>query len=107
MRLFDTRELRNSNIIYETEGKVGLTHVKWNLVDPYKMAVVAEDDPKVYLFDKRRPNTIYDSLFHRSKVNAIAWSPNEANLICSVGEDGRALIWDLNESSENPQPQQP
>ena len=97
VRLFDTRELRNSNIIYEHDQKIGLTHVKWNLVDPHMMAVVAENDQNVHIFDKRRPNAIYDSLYHRSKVNAIAWSPNEASLICSVGDGGNALIWDLNE----------
>ena len=30
VRLFDTRELRNSNIVYETDPKVGLTHIRWN-----------------------------------------------------------------------------
>ena len=100
VRLFDTRELRNSNIVYEMDNKVGLTHVKWNLQDRNLMAVVAQDDMNVLLFDKRKPNTIVDTLCHRSKVNAIAWSPAAANMICSVGEGGNALIWDLNESGQ-------
>ena len=50
------------------------------------------------LFDKRKPSQIVEQLNHESKITAIAWSPSEANLICSVGEGGRALIWDLNDS---------
>ena len=105
VRLFDTRELRNSNIIYETTNpKVGLTHVKWNLQDKNMMAVVAENDTKVLLFDKRKPNHIVETLNHESKVNAIAWSPAQANMICSVVEGGNALIWDLydNNNGESP-----
>lgn len=41
VRIFDTRELRNSNIVYEVENKVALTHVKWNNVDGNVMAVLA------------------------------------------------------------------
>ena len=105
VRLFDTRELRNSNIIYETSNpKVGLTHVKWNLREKNMMAVVAENDTKVLLFDKRKPNHIVETLNHDTKVNAIAWSPKESNMICSVVEGGNALIWDLydNNIGESP-----
>ena len=66
VRLFDTRELRNSNIVFEMDQKIGLTHVKWNLVDRNIMAVVAQDDSNVLLFDKRKPNTILDTLDHGS-----------------------------------------
>ena len=86
VRLFDTRELLNSNIVYETEPRIGLTHVKWNQKDPNLMAVVAEDSRYVYLFDKRKPNKILEQLDHECKVTAIAWSPSDPNMICSVGE---------------------
>ena len=98
VRLFDTRELRNSNIVYEMENRQALTHVRWNLQDKNLMAVVAEDDKNVLLFDKRKPNQIYETLRHDSKVTAIAWSPSEPNMICSVNEGGAALIWDLHDS---------
>lgn len=32
-------------------------------------------------------------------MSAIAWNPSNANVICSVGKGGNALIWDLSESS--------
>ena len=101
VRLFDTRELRNSNIVYESEPRVGLTHVRWNHKNPPLMAVVAQDDNKVLLFDKRKPYTVYETLYHGDNpehpVTAIAWSPDNENMICSVGEAGNALIWDLSE----------
>lgn len=98
VRLFDTRELRNSNIVYEMDSKVSLEHVKWNHIDQNIMAVLAQDDTNVLLFDKRRPNAIVDTLCHDSKVNSIAWSPTDRNMLCSVEEGGKALIWDLSEA---------
>ena len=61
------------------------------------MAVVAENDSNVLLFDKRKPNCVIESLNHENKVTAIAWAPHDKNLICSVNEGGSALIWDLRE----------
>ena len=101
MRLFDTRELRNSNIVYESDPRVGLTHVRWNAKNQHLMAVVAENDNKVMLFDKRKPYSVYETLYHgdnpENHVTAIAWSPDNEHMICSVGEAGNALIWDLSE----------
>ena len=97
VRLFDIRELSNSNIVYECENKTGLTHIKWNMVNPDLMAVVAENDSNVLLFDRRKPNHIVETLHHDAKVTAIAWAPHNADLICSVSERGSALIWDLKE----------
>ena len=49
------------------------------------------------MFDRRKPQTILYSLNQGSKVNAVAWSPVAANLLCSVDEGGSACIWDLDE----------
>ena len=83
--------------MFENSGGVALTHVQWNARNSNILAAVAEDDSNVLLFDKRKPNVIVETLCHDNKVTGIAWSPAEANLICSVGEGGRALIWDLNQ----------
>lgn len=32
-------------------------------------------------------------------MNSICWAPHSAQHICSVGDDKRALIWDLEEAS--------
>ena len=33
---------------------------------------------------------------HKDCVNGIAWAPQSAIHICSVGDDSKAYIWDLN-----------
>ena len=39
---------------------------------------------------------------HKDCVNAIAWAPQSSFHICSVGDDSKAYIWDLNgEKPEN------
>ena len=97
VRSFDTRELRNSNIIYEIEPRCPLTHIEWNHQNADMIAVVAESDTNVLLFDRRKPNHIVETLRHDNKVTNIAWAPHDGNLICSVSEGGNALIWDLSE----------
>lgn len=32
---------------------------------------------------------------HKDSVNAIAWAPQSAVHMCSVGDDSKAYIWDL------------
>lgn len=33
---------------------------------------------------------------HRDCVNALAWAPQSAYHMCTVGDDSKAYIWDLN-----------
>jgi len=33
---------------------------------------------------------------HKESVNAVAWAPQSDHHICSVGDDSKAYIWDLN-----------
>lgn len=35
---------------------------------------------------------------HKDSVNAIAWAPQSAVHMCSVGDDSKAYIWDLTAS---------
>ena len=66
------------------------------------LAVLAQDDSNILLLDKRKPNKNLDTLNHKDqKVNAISWSPDNAELICSVG-DTNALIWDINHDTSEP-----
>ena len=103
VRIFDTRELSNSTIVYETPEGKPLQRVAWNMKNEHLLAVLAADDSNILLLDKRKPNKNLDTLSHKDqKVNSIAWSPECAELICSVGEQN-ALIWDINhDTSEQP-----
>jgi len=38
----------------------------------------------------------FSSLPHKEgDINAFAWHPNNANHICTVGNNGQALIWEI------------
>jgi len=38
---------------------------------------------------------------HNQNVNAMAWAPQSSTHLCSVGDDGKCLIWDINDLKEN------
>jgi len=96
VRIFDTRELSNSTIIYESKDKRPLQKVCWNQHREWNIAVVARDDQELMIFDYRKPTpNQYDFLPHNSKVNGMAWSPQYESVICSITDGGRALIWDI------------
>ena len=40
---------------------------------------------------------------HKDNVNAIAWAPQSAVHMCSVGDDCKAYIWDLSANRQNEQ----
>ena len=40
---------------------------------------------------------------HQDNVNAIAWAPQSAVHMCSVGDDCKAYIWDLSANKQNEQ----
>jgi WD repeat-containing protein 68 len=40
---------------------------------------------------------------HKDNVNAIAWAPQSAVHMCSVGDDCKAYIWDLSTNRHNDQ----
>lgn len=45
----------------------------------------------------RKPSVPFCKLRnHKECVNAIAWAPQSSFHICSVGDDCKAYIWDLN-----------
>lgn len=51
----------------------------------------------ITLIDSRRPSVPMCHLKnHKDCVNAISWAPQSAYHICSVGDDSKAYIWDLN-----------
>jgi WD repeat-containing protein 68 len=38
---------------------------------------------------------IAELIGHASVLNGLAWAPHSANHICTIGDDGQALIWDI------------
>ena len=60
------------------------------------MATLQMDSNKVIILDIRSPTTpVAELQKHQASVNAVAWAPHSSRHLCSAGDDGQALIWDL------------
>lgn len=65
-------------------------------MDLHYISTILMDSSKVVVLDIRSPAVLVAGLDkHRASVNAIAWPPQSSHLICSAGDDGQALIWEL------------
>lgn len=110
IRHFDVRNLEHSTIIYENPDQIPFLRVAWNHEDPNYLATIMMDSNKVSIIDIRNPLIPYAELVgHTAPVNAISWAPNSSVHICTGGDDGQTLIWDLMsgqyvEKQETPDP---
>ncbi|KAG6496306.1 protein TRANSPARENT TESTA GLABRA 1-like [Zingiber officinale] len=97
VRIFDLRDKEHSTIIYESlRPDTPLLRLAWNKIDRCYMAVTMMDSNRVVVLDIRYPTApVAELQKHRASVNAIAWAPQAARHICSAGDDGQALIWEL------------
>ncbi|KAM6547638.1 hypothetical protein CsatB_019314 [Cannabis sativa] len=97
VRVFDLRDKERSTIIYENPiENCALLRLEWNKFDPRYMATFGMDSNKIVVLDIRVPTTpLVELCRHKGSVNAISWSPPLGKQLCSVGDDSRALIWDV------------
>ncbi|KAK4351032.1 hypothetical protein RND71_030345 [Anisodus tanguticus] len=97
VRIFDLRDKEHSTIIYESpQPDTPLLRLVWNKQDLRYMATILMDSNKVVILDIRSPAMPVAELErHQASVNAIAWAPQSCRHICSAGDDGQALIWEL------------
>ncbi|WOL05744.1 hypothetical protein Cni_G14475 [Canna indica] len=97
VRIFDLRDKEHSTIVYESPlPDTPLLRLAWNKVDRCYMAATMMDSNRVVVLDIRSPAApVAELQRHRASVNAIAWAPQAARHICSAGDDGQALIWEL------------
>ncbi|EPS57104.1 hypothetical protein M569_17720 [Genlisea aurea] len=97
VRVFDLRDKEHSTIIYESPNpETPLLRLAWNKQDLRYMATILMDSNKIVVLDIRSPSLPVAELDrHYSCVNAIAWAPQSCRHICSGGDDGYALLWDL------------
>ncbi|KAL6776091.1 LWD1 [Auxenochlorella protothecoides x Auxenochlorella symbiontica] len=96
VRVFDLRDRDHSTITYESRGGEALVRLGWNRADPRFMAVLAAGSAEVVVLDVRRPAAPLARLArHTAPANVLAWAPHSACHLCSAGDDGAALIWDV------------
>ncbi|KAG8071868.1 hypothetical protein GUJ93_ZPchr0006g44116 [Zizania palustris] len=104
VRVFDLRDKEHSTILYESpRPDTPLLRLAWNRYDFHYMATLLMDSSAVVVLDMRAPGLPVAELHrHRACTNAVAWAPHAARSLCSVGDDGQALIWELPELSAPP-----
>uniref|UniRef100_A0A1D1Z962 Protein TRANSPARENT TESTA GLABRA 1 n=1 Tax=Anthurium amnicola TaxID=1678845 RepID=A0A1D1Z962_9ARAE len=97
VRIFDLRDKEHSTIVYESPNPdTPLLRLAWNKMDLSYMATLLMDSNRVVILDIRSPATpVAELKRHQASVNAVAWAPRSQRHICSAGDDGQALIWDL------------
>ncbi|KAJ8554230.1 hypothetical protein K7X08_024908 [Anisodus acutangulus] len=102
VRIFDLRDKKHFTIIYESPQRdTPLLRLAWNKQDLRYMATILMDSNKVVILDIRsRAMAVAELERHQASVNAIAWAPQSCRHICSAGDDGQALIWELRTVAE-------
>ena len=104
VRMIDTRTTDASNIIFETGDKKPLICLDWNKVNTNFVIAVGLDKKNIYILDKRNPDSIYSILKeHSGVVNKAVWCPGSSSVLCSVGEDKNAFMWNINQDSHLPE----
>ncbi|PJF18351.1 hypothetical protein PSACC_01842 [Paramicrosporidium saccamoebae] len=102
LRLFDTRTLDHSTIIYESADARPLLRVQWNPNDPNYLATFAADSSKAVVMDIRMPSVPAAELMdHSGPVVALRWSPSSSSHIMTADENTLRL-WDLAEYDKLP-----
>ncbi|CAN6445351.1 unnamed protein product [Victoria cruziana] len=97
VRIFDLRDKDHSTILYENpQSSSPILRLAWNKLDLKFMAAVLMDSNKVVILDIRYPTYPVSELQkHHGSVNGVAWAPHSTTHLCTVGDDSRALIWEL------------
>uniref|UniRef100_A0A7S3A397 Uncharacterized protein n=1 Tax=Rhodosorus marinus TaxID=101924 RepID=A0A7S3A397_9RHOD len=108
VRLFDLRSLDYSTIIYESEDQGAMMRVCWNKNNAFYLATVMMESPKCVVLDIRvpdRPVCVFEEgdAEGGNFVNSIAWAPRSEHHICTAGESGRAIIWNISGAPERAQ----
>uniref|UniRef100_A0A7N2M4K6 Uncharacterized protein n=1 Tax=Quercus lobata TaxID=97700 RepID=A0A7N2M4K6_QUELO len=64
--------------------------------DPRFIATVGMDSNRVVILDIRFPTSpLMELNKHKGSVNAVSWAPRIGRQLCTVGDDSRALIWEV------------
>ncbi|KAJ1703001.1 hypothetical protein LUZ63_002780 [Rhynchospora breviuscula] len=97
VRIFDLRDKEHSTIVYESpRPDTPLLRLAWNKSDLRYMAAILMDSNRIIILDIRSPAIpVAELQRHRACVNTLAWAPQAPRHLCSAGDDGQALIWEL------------
>lgn len=94
-RLFDTRNLTESSIIYDHEEP--LIWIGWNNSSTsHILAITSLTGKDIILIDIWQPILPVSKLsFHKEPVYNLVWSPDSPFLLCSISGDKHAYLWNV------------
>lgn len=97
LRIFDSRNLSVSTILWETQPMQPLFRLAWNKMDRNYLAVTTEQGV-LNILDMRRPSCVFkDSSSLGLNANCVSWAPHLRHHLIWGTDDGQALIWDINQ----------
>jgi len=99
LRQFDLRDIGSATVLLEAGSP--LLRLDWNRKDPNYIACSEMESNVITIVDIRKPlNPVSRLVNHKKNVNALCWSPATATSLCTVGDDCKALIWDITDLRE-------
>jgi WD repeat-containing protein 68 len=96
IRLFDLRSLDHSTIIFEQKNGAPITKIAWNIQNNSYVSALGFENDVTYIIDTRMAMaSLLELKSHTAPVTSMAWAPQSAPHICTVGSDGYVLIWNI------------
>lgn len=84
-------------------GTNPLLRLQFNRMNPNMLATFHMDSSSVLVLDIRYPSTPTVELVksHQGSINGISWSPTQEGQLCTGGDDGQVLVWDIHNGANN------
>jgi len=103
IRLFDIRDSKKCEIVYGGEYELPKIKLSWNHYDPNYFLTTIQDKTSFYVFDLRYSYQPVIAILnkHENAINNAIWAPKTNNIIISVSDDKKSIIWDLFDEKNN------
>lgn len=102
IRLFDTRSLDHSTILYETGDAQPLLRLAWNPLDNNYIACFGVDSQQVVIVDVRSaavPVAILSD--HTAGISSMRWAPHNSGWL-AVADPAGLKLWDVSQNVSQP-----
>lgn len=101
IRLFDTRSLDHSTILYETTDAQPLLRLAWNGLDNNYVACFGVDATQIVIVDVRSAAIPVAILGGHDNVSAMKWAPHNSGWL-AVSDAAGVKLWDVSQSVLTP-----
>lgn len=101
IRLFDTRSLDHSTILYETGDAQPLLRLAWNPLDNNYVACFGVDSQQIVIVDVRSAAVPVAILNGHSNISSLQWAPHNSGWM-AVGDAGGVKLWDVSANVQQP-----